>query len=66
MCRIITTTELKARTETELSALFRAVSSHLAESEPGSEQARSARASLQNISHELSTRRPTGPKPPRL
>ena len=48
--KLVTTYELQKRSDSELSALFRAVSQGLVRTERGSPERRNALASLENIS----------------
>jgi hypothetical protein len=54
--RVITDSDLAARSDAELAVLFHVVSQALAQAKPASEQRRSVVASLQNISRTRAAR----------
>ena len=56
MCRTITASELKNKTDIELSALFRKVSEKITSNEAGSRKQRALLASLVNISRAMRSR----------
>lgn len=64
MCKIITVSDFKNRTDQELHVLFQIISKKLAACEPGSETQRNMLASLENIKNAISLRRAQKLKPP--
>jgi hypothetical protein len=61
MMKLVTTYELEKRSDSELSALFRAVSQALVRTKRGSPERRNALASLENISRARAVRMATPP-----